>query len=453
MPVRSRLHALIAALAILMLCGVTVAHVPAANAAVDPAPLTINGEEVRLSTGLGSAKNVRPGLYKATLATDETPRYMAVSRTPGETVTVSVTGAVREPGTGYFATAEHSLKIDLVVPPRTSGGSNISCGSHAGSSDSRLTDGDPLGNITAAEIAEGAPTKRVSTVDETCAKATVLYVEITRAAPPTAGAMPVEILINREPRTSGTPDQPSSEGDLTSVPVLAKDDAVKVTPGHGYSDAATLPPDGTTQLELAMGEMYYYKVRVGWGQRLSINVEVPRAASRIAPKVDTNITATIRNPQRLVVRSDSASKMKDIDPAPDHLEMSTAPVRWSNRNLDPTTTGSISTQSAQVTTVPGWYYIGIAADPYDKTDTTTNVPPFPAQLTVQVTGTETAGPAYVNAANQAIQEPAKGAMSIGGDKDSGSSSSFPWVKLGVSALAVLLAAAAVAWALRSRRTT
>ncbi|MDE9367036.1 hypothetical protein PZ938_15575 [Luteipulveratus sp. YIM 133132] len=442
---RARVLAVLSAC--LLACGVL--GVQPASAADQPS-FTVNGQDLRLSTALGSAQQVQPGLYKATLPQGGSTLYAAVTRRPGETLMVSVAGAARETGRPYFASGDHKLAVNLVIPSKY-GGDPTTCGANS-SSGATLSEGDPFGTLTATNLIDGAKTKRALFLSEDCAAATTLYVEVTREAPAAAGTMPVELLVQREPRLTGTPDQPAGGAELNDLTTLSKDDAVVVRPGRGYSDASTLPATGTTQLDARLGETSCYKVRVGWGQRLGAVVQLPRPGARISPQVDTSIEVQIRNPQRALVDGDSASQQAEGTTSPADASVSTTGVHWSNRNADYTAGGDIGADSVQDTSTAGWYYVCVRADPYSKDETKKDVQPYPVQLTVQVTGTATAGPRYVDAANRAITSPPPGQLSVGSSQGS-DGSSVPWARVGIGAVTVLLAAGAVVWALRARRRT
>ncbi|KNX37806.1 hypothetical protein [Luteipulveratus halotolerans] len=427
------------------------ADAPADSA--DDAGFTVRGQQLDLRTSLGSAPQVEPGLYRATLPAGKSTTYAKIQRRPGETLNVAVSGAALEPGKPYFATADHRLAADFVIPSEY--GTPTTCGRSSSSAGTYLSSGDAFGVLTATNTAEGAKTPRTIAPNDECYQATTLYIEISREAPPAAGAMPVEIQVTREPKITGTPDQPVTKADLAKLQTLPKDDDVVVAPGRGYSDAPELKPDGTTRLDVRLGETYFYKVRVGWGQRLGASLDVPGRAAPKAPQVDTEVSLGLRNPMRQGVGSTTSSQSAqqpgdDTAITPDVAEVSTAPVRWANRSVDSTLYGDISSDSAQATTAAGWYYVVVRADPSDSAETKTGVAPYRTQLTVQVTGTAGSGPTFVDASNQAMPAPKPGELSIGG-QDGGSGSSLPWARIGGGIAAALLAALAVAWALRARR--
>lgn len=431
-----------AGMAAATMVGAAVSAAPSASAA-ELTPFTIGGAQTRLSTATGSAPELTPGLYHDSLPLDTAHHYAKVTRQAGESLTVTVSGAPTEKGSPYVSTAEHALTVALVLPDGTS------CAQDQQSISAKSS----LKLLSATAALDAAKSKRDSYQSKDCMAATSFLVDITRTAPTDGGALPVELLMTREPKTSGSTGSPAPVADLSAIQALPKEATASIDPGHGFSDAPTVTTGNTTNVALTLGDTIYYKVRVGWGQRLAASVELPRNGSNFAMQVDTASAISIYSPQRVLLDPNSSSKVSESttmfakDGATKTIGSYTAPIAWANRDLDYSASGDVGSDAAQWATAAGWYYVAVRTAPYDSATSRTDLAAIPARLTVIVTGTAGQGPTYVDAGGQAISQPAPGEVSAGGQE----SSSFPWVAVGGSAVVVLLAAGAVLWALRQRR--
>ncbi|AKU16165.1 hypothetical protein [Luteipulveratus mongoliensis] len=424
--------------------------------AADPvAPFTVQGTPVELNSASGSAPELKPGLSRTTLPTDTTSRFGIVKRSAGESLVVTVSGFATEKGQPYFSTDDHELSVKLKLADEN----DTSCGSTISSSNSRVSKDDNLWLLSTTAFVDAADTDRDTSYDDKCATATSFLVEVTREAPATAQPLPAEILVSREPKATGT-GTPATAAQMSELVTQPKAVGPAVAPGHGFSDAPTLKPGGYP-VTLCLGETVYYRVRLEWGQRLGASVQLPQNGSQVAVPVQTTANMTLWTPQRVPIDPSSSSDQSTLSANEGDsklLSSFTAPVAWGNRTLSykngTDATGKVGLNAAQWTDLPGWYYVSVTTVPFDAEAAAgaAKAKPLPATVTIDVQGQPTKGPSYVNAGNQPVAEPAAGRLSVGSEK-SGDGSSTPWARIGGGVLVVLLAAAAVAWALRARRRT
>lgn len=418
----------------LALLGTSAAASPAADRG-----LTVSGQQVRPTTARGSAPMLDPGLYRAQLPSDDATRFAQIARPAEQTVTVSVVGEPTAGDDGRL-TDDQELEVKLVTPHDD----------ECAQDDASAMEDDAPEPLVATAVLDYDKNSRTAYIPDGCKDARRLQVEVSRDAPDDAPAMPVEILVTAEPAIKGSPGEPAGKADMSDLTAPSLETSKTVDGGRGFSTAPTLT-EGSVLTDLRLGSTAFYRVRVGWGQRLAVSLEAPRNGSSFAPPYDAHTSITIWSPQRLPVGSTYGGDLSDTsiiskdDGSPQRSGSFTTAVRYANRDAG-STSSPISPDAVRATSVAGWYVVEVTTGPDSDDGPTSSDRTIPARLNVKVTGTPGQGPHYVTAAGAAVTAPPPGAMSIGGDD-----SAIPWARVTIGAAAVVLAALACLWALRARR--
>lgn len=243
-----------------------------------------------------------------------------------------------------------------------------------------------------------------------------------------------------------------------------------VEPGTAFADAAPLEPGRTYDATIVPGEVHAFRVDVGWGQRLTVQVDRPGLSAALDEAVDeatSYFQLQVLNPVRATVQDDTpggatgdAVGEQRVADAPTRQLTSVGPVRWTARD-----DGGHSAYLA------GEYYVLYGAG--FETERSVELP---YRITVEVQGEEVGAPAYgepgalVTAADQlpapadpseaptgdgsAADDPADAAGDDAGDGGDGQDGSggVP-VALLAGAAAAVAAAVVVLLVLRRRRRT
>jgi Ca-activated chloride channel family protein len=219
------------------------------------------------------------------------------------------------------------------------------------------------------------------------------------------------------PRIEALPDgQPATVG--TPTPVVG---------GSGFSDAPLLTP-GTYRETFVPRETIFYRVAVGWGQRLRVTV-LPPAFDADRVSLGPLYDAMLFNPARDRVRTRS-SGMGHTNGAAGPVVRQAAELRYLNRN-NPGDTDSAS--------LAGQHYIAIAMPDANSPERSGLLE---VSFRIDVEGPVQGAPDYVatsaaSAAATAEQRPAGPTPS---PPDAGATTSITrWVVIGVVSLLVLLA--------------
>lgn len=410
-----------------------VAQSHAANAVPDELPLT---------TASGSAPVFDPGFYAGRVASGAV-RYAKVTRKAAETLTVSLVtspSVIETPAT---------LSIDLQLADGTSCAKDTTSSSRVDSSS---------GIRAASVLIEATPTKRGSSYSpEGCSKATDLLLALEVTDGPSTD---VHLAVTAEPRVTGNAGNPA-EG-TAQTPPLAPSLQTPAEPvlGRASYDSATTLTSGSYSLTLQPQQLQTFRVRVGWGQRVGVSLEAPRNGTNFAPSADTDVGVTLFSPQLVPLNPYSVQKkytnttLSANNGEPDMVATGSATVAWANRNASQTATDSkLSTDALNWASVAGWYYVTVWSTASASTTTSNSAPAnaardIPSRLNLVVKGAAGAGPTYVDTSGATISQPEPGALSQGGD-----SAGLPWVRIGLSGVALLLAGLAVAWSIVRRRGT
>lgn len=420
-----------------------------AHAAIEPQAYGTSGKQVTLATDKTGGPELKAGLYQAELPNDGSPRSFTINRNQMRTFLASVLTDERE-GKALKATGEHKTKVSILDAK------GDDCTSDTGtlSKDAALT----FLNVNVG-VDDDEDVSRGNYLRGTCRESTKLSISIEHNGIPANGRTKAEVLLTNEPKGTGSVGSPATVAQTATL--KAPDGKVRgeVAPGKGFGDAATLVA-GTHSLKLGVGTQAFYKVRLDWGQRLAVTLRVPGKDTNFASPIAVEVSTRIWTPQRIALDANP----KDYQYS-DSLSMSansskgatigtyTAPVLWANRYAKSESGNEVPQASLQWTTTPGWYYVTVWTRPasFSSSDEPMpdSVPPIPADLNIAVVGDVQQGPTFVNTGGAKLAQPGKGEMSIGQGVQTGAP--FPWAKVALSALAVLAAAAAVLWALRSRR--
>lgn len=130
--------------------------------------------------------------------------------------------------------------------------------------------------------------------------------------------------------------------------------AVSAEPGRSFAEATELDPGNTYDLSISPGEVQIYRVPLAWGERLQAEAFFPEPGDALSDQLSGmgSISLATLNPMRGIVSGDFDSLMSSMST---ELRSATAPVAWENR-FDSGAAGA---------TLPGDYYLMLAADPHD----------------------------------------------------------------------------------------
>ena len=287
--------------------------------------------------------------------------------------------------------------------------------------------------------------------EDTCAPGRPVYVKVERRGDSYGTVqLPVEIAFRIEPAVS-SPGPPAVAASSAVLPVPAETPARTVAAGFSFNDAPEIAP-GTYSDAIVPGETRYWRVRLGWGQRLSYRVTVPSQ-----PGVGIQSAALytdIASPLRAKLEQPSDNHRYALIGGTEDQTISgssAAPVRYGNREAS---SSAISGYS-----VDGDYYLVLDASyPMGRGPFT-----MPYRLTVATEGAVEPGPSYVagpaaSATSSPASSPAAGSAGPGAVGGSGRSATrppggwVPWTAAGAVG-AVVLAGAVVAAVLRRRRVS
>lgn len=397
-----------------------------------------------LTTASGSAQTLDPGLYAGEVQTGAT-RYAKVTRSPTETITVSlITGPT-------VADKASDISVELQLPDGTSCDKDTT-------STLRI---DGASKMRSALVAiEQTPTRRgTSYLPKGCNTSTDLLLAVQISQGPRVEG---HLVVLTEPRTTGS--QGSAAAGQAQTPPLAPSMETTGEPvgGTGSYATATTLVSGSYPLTLQPRRLETFRVRVGWGQQVGVSLEAPRNGTDVAPSVTMNVGLTLWSPQLVPINANTVGNKRDTtrltakNATPEVIATGSATVAWNNRNETRAATDSgLSTGALAWASVAGWYYVTVwsTALPGPPSTGTPTTPPsaarsIPTRLNVVVKGTAAAGPNYVDAGGTAISSPEPTALSTGGD-----SPGLPWIRIGLSGLVLVLGGLAVAWSIsRMRRS-
>lgn len=392
------------------------------------------GAKVDLSIASGEGSKLSPGLYSSTLPVDETPRYAVLHRGEGERLEVSVVGSATWKNNAWrVTTGSQRLAVEL-----TTEDGETTCGTSSGSISVSTTPGLLTTSVAIDPTATQRSADAGGSHDEACRKATSYRLQVKRSQDgDDATPMPVQIAVVTTPKVSGTPEK-AKNSDLNDMTTQPLSTSQEVSPGNGFAGATTVGAGGY-DLKAVPGRRMFFRVHLGWGQRMSVGWQLPKNGASYKPKQDLSLSMQVFDPALTpATMSGSASNTGYLfssgSSEGEELGAFTAPILYGNADL--TTSGG--SDEARWHTMPGWYYVTLDIAPNsggDKLDSTT---PIDSVLSVRVTGEPKAGP------NMDVEQPDPGTLSTAGD---GGTSPLVW---GGALVLGLGAVAGVAFVMRRR---
>ncbi|MDG4857469.1 hypothetical protein P8605_04735 [Streptomyces sp. T-3] len=232
--------------------------------------------------------------------------------------------------------------------------------------------------------------------DAKCQKPGTYLLEVARggrqAAKAPAWGLDLRFDTEAPLRKGQTPSAPPSTWPTENPPDPAG--APKTIKGGLGFSGATRVHTGTWRSEALPGQSLFYRVPVGFGQRLHVSAEV--GASMSGTAVSNGFRVAVHNPARAEADFESITYRGDAESAEvDPL----APVAYANRTATP--------QPVQTMRFPGWHYIQISLSP--EIATTYGNKPIEVLLQVVVEGKAQQEPQYAGNAGifQIPQSPPK----------------------------------------------
>jgi Ca-activated chloride channel homolog len=341
-------------------------------------PYTAVGIPIRGGATPAAAPAITPGQYLDTYEVggtgpgkDGTVKYYAVRLTPGDTPYFSAT--IAPPGARTKTLDALQVLLDLVD------GNGDSCVS----ADANAFDLGVFGKVT-PQTAVLAPRPVGEGWSDDCLGDHLAYLKVRRGGEAfRTQQLPMEIAYRSEPPVS-SPGPAAATVRSTALPSPPEGTARPVAAGFSYNDAPELTP-GTYSDAIVAGETRYFKVRLGWGQRLGYRLTVPAQAG--IGIQSAALYVNLASPLRARLDQPSGVRSYDLIGGKDDQTMfgsTEAPVRYANRESD---AGRIDLVS-----VDGDYYVVLDAS-YPLGDRESFSMPF--RLTIAVDGTVEPGPTYV----------------------------------------------------------
>lgn len=249
---------------------------------------------------------------------------------------------------------------------------------------------------------------------------------------------------------------PSNEADLPAAINLkqqatfrkpkAGSTATPITPGSTFADATPLTSGRTYRSTIVPGEVQAYRIHVGYGQRLSVAVDLPKARNldqvALPRSYDLQVLSPLRNGVDDLQVKDWGSSDQRADKAVRQYA-GTVAVRWLNRTGD------------SVSFTAGDYYIAYQADfggdsielPYRITARVdgkeSGIPTYPSGQTLRTVEQDTSdtpspSPSATGSATSATSSSPGATAPPSNSADGGSGSrSAGWIAAGVAVVAVV----------------
>ena len=352
------------------------------------------------------------GQYVDRFAPSQT-RHYTVDLPLGATPYLAAT--VVRPVARYSRTDYDGATVDLISPQ------GEPCGSERGYA---LQYGG--GQVAPAVLRLPAVGTDWSSAYDSCGAPGRYTMTVEREPAETAGVVPVEVLVVLEPPVT---DQAALPGPLTArpadLPAVAPDPAAPQVAGGGSFNAAPLVGSDGFRDRLRLGETSFWRVPVGWGQRLGLTVVASPAQAGKPTVLDrARVHVSLYDPARQLVDLTSRSSGDDLaelvdlrGTTPLQLSGTSLPVRWRARDASLSRTdGTIGdaarrqdlVRDQQTAALAGEHYLAVRVD-LDEEGDAREVP-----LAVALTrdGAVTGEPAYGQIGTAAA--PAPTAASPGG---------------------------------------
>ena len=394
-------------------------------------PYEAVGRPIRGGDSPATASEIRPGQYLDTYArggrsagTDGTEKFYAVRLGPGDTPHFSATLApvpIRSETTD-------ALVIRLAVVDAD----GDSCGPTSGSG----VDIAVFGKVTAQTAVLDPTPVGEKPWQESCSAGAPVFLQVTRSGDAfETEQLPVELAFRLEPAVADL-GPPAATARAAALPAPAAGPARPVEGGPSFNDAPVLAPGSYTDA-ITTGETRYFRVPLGWGQRLAYRLSVPAQG---LPIQTAALYVRLASPLRADAGQQSGNLGSVLLGGSDDQEVSgssAVPVRYANRSAD---TGELRAYQ-----VDGYYYVVL-----DLSYRLGRKEPvsFPFTLTVAASGGEE-GPTYERdpAAYGSPSPSPTPVASVAAGPDDGPG----WVLPAAGGAAVLVAAAVAVPFLRRRR--
>ncbi|MFE2426293.1 VWA domain-containing protein [Streptomyces sp. NPDC059373] len=350
------------------------------------------GEQVTGGASAGRAAALRTGQYVDTIGPGET-RWYAAGLDAVSAADLAVTAV---PPTGAKVAYGDGIELRL----QTASGYAYTCDSgyaHFGQEEGAMVLSTAVSRVPSAKGGGSCDKKGRY----------LLSVHRTSDAGSDRGRWTLELrYANEAPLASGATPAPA-ETVYGLSPAAVTGEPKDVAGGTGFNDATTVTK-GVWRDKLLPGQTRFYKVRVGWGQRLGYTAEFANEpVLKGTSSADWSFVRTgAYAPQRLPVRDASgSSEQRTYFGKPLSVGLGTVAVTWTNR--------WVSGGAAPAVHSAGDYYIAVSLGP-GAARLAENAA-VGVVLRVSVTGTELAGPQYKAPAASGSGTDRSGSSSAVGD--------------------------------------
>ena len=311
-------------------------------------PFQTSGTPVEGTVDQAGAPSIRVGQYKDSYDASNTPRYYRVTRTPGSTVTASISTIVRP----YPSQNTENWTLTLATPDGTP------CATATATSGGYRATTVLSGAVVSSQV---DPITR-SPAPEPCASAPELLLSLARSSPlGNEDEVSVEVLIAEEPPISNLADLPEPDADYTGTAgaVRAATPSPSRLGGTSFSNSTEVKP-GTWRDSVATGETVFYRVRLETGQRLRVTAETPTPGSdwKLGAAEAITTRVNVYSPARVSLTEQSAALQGN---GAVRVTAASPTVRVRNREVPP----PASWLEPNVTTaaVAGDYFVSLQLDP------------------------------------------------------------------------------------------
>ncbi len=388
------------------------AALAAQSAPSEPRPYQPTGTQVEGTPGLLNGPQLLPGQYQDSIQ-------------PGEVKNYSIQV---DAGTPYLAVTmargltSRSSSGDSLEASMFTSGNDLCTSSDRASAPYRGI--EPL-----TAVASTGPVGRDGDSGK-CSKPGRYYLSVKRTDDPESdpSPQPLELLYILEPALADA-TEPSREPEVPLGPVSGTL-PIQDTRGSGsFTDAPSLAA-GVYRDRIRPGETVFYRVPLGWGQRMQYDVAV--GASQ-AYRSGLSVKSTVFNPYRGELTNESGSLYRDTVT----LRSDTPTVDYANREQ--------SSTAAARARLAGYYYIAVHVTP--EQDVAVGATELALTLSVNVLGTPRQGPRYADGETVGIPLPANNDGTQPSSQGN-PSSALPVMGVGLAVAAVGFGAGAVVLARR-----
>jgi Ca-activated chloride channel homolog len=327
-------------------------------------------------SGLGTpsgAPEISPGVYQDTIGPVGDPsgvKYYLVRHTPGSNLFISATA--RPPKYG-----DQDRDDGMTITVRTQSWDECANWGHLREADYGMR------GMAVADVAVGVEDDEGGL--DTCTNERRLVLEIRRGdpdaqTPHASRPLGFELQIVEEPPVKNAARLPAPDDTEPTEDqgVAPRAPTGQVSGGAGFSDATTLPA-GTSRDSIRPGELRFYRVRAGWGQKIALSVRThPDSALLDSIDESEGLDARLRvyNPVRAEVVASNVETYNAREPLPFHAKL--PEIRYNNRE----------TENSWPVSIAGYYYLSFELE-RDGGDFA-----VPVEISVDVTGKVTGAPEY-----------------------------------------------------------